>query len=39
MLFFQKNILMISAIENFIFKIGNGRVVENIFPQKLSHDL
>ena len=30
---------MVSVIENFIFKIRNGIVVENIFPKKISHDL
>ena len=30
---------MILAIENFTFKIENGRAVENIFFEKISHDL
>ena len=30
---------MISAIENFTFTISNGRIVENIFPERISHDL
>ena len=29
---------MLSAIENFTLKIENGRIVENIFPEKISHD-
>ena len=30
---------MISAIENVYFKIGNGGVVEDIFPEKISYGL
>ena len=30
---------MISAIENFTFKIGSSRVVENIFLKKTVYDL
>ena len=30
---------MISATENFIFKIGNSRVVKNICTKRISHDL
>ena len=30
---------MILAIENFTFKIGNNRVVENISSEKIGHDL
>ena len=30
---------MIQATENFTLKIRNGRVVEDIFPQKISDDL
>ena len=30
---------MISANENFTCKIGNGRLAENIFLEKISHDL
>ena len=32
-------LLVISATENFTFNIGNGRSVENIFPEEMSHDL
>ena len=35
----KKNRLRISAIGNFILKIGNSRDVENIFSEKMSHDL
>ena len=35
----KKILIMISATENFTFKIGKSRVVENIFPEKISHDL
>ena len=31
---FQKIVLIISAIENFIFKSGNGRDVKIFFPEK-----
>ena len=34
-----KFFLMISAIEYFNLKIENGRVIENIFPEKISHNL
>ena len=30
---------MISDIGNFILKIGNSRIVENISLEKMSHDL
>ena len=30
---------MILAIEIFTFKVGNGRVVDNIFPEEISNDL
>ena len=30
---------MILATENFIFNIGNSKVVENVLPEKISHDL
>ena len=30
---------MILATKNFTFKIGNSRLVENNFQEKLSHDL
>ena len=30
---------MIPVIENLTFKIANRKVLENIFPQKISHDL
>ena len=30
---------MISDTENFTFKIGNSRVVKNIYYEKVSHDL
>ena len=36
---FEKLHLMISAIKNFIFQIRNGRIVENISREKISHDL
>ena len=36
---FQKIDLMISAIGNFTFKIRNGRFVEDIFSEKICHDL
>ena len=29
---------IISAIKEFIFKIGNGQVVENLFPTKMNRD-
>ena len=29
---------MISATQNSIFKIENSRFLENIFPEKISHD-
>ena len=34
---FYSILLSISATENFNFKNGNSRVIENIFPEKLSH--
>ena len=37
--FFQKILLTIPDAENFTSEIENGRVVENIFPEKISHDL
>ena len=39
MFFFLMDLLTISVAENFTFKIGNSKVVENIFPEKISHDL
>ena len=36
---FKKMLLTISATVDFIFKIGNSRVVENIFPEKVSQNL
>ena len=30
---------MISVIEKFSIKMGNSRVVENVFPEKISYDL
>ena len=30
---------MITATENLTFKMGNSRVVESIFPEKISSDL
>ena len=30
---------MISATDNFTFKIGNGKDIGNIFTERLSHDL
>ena len=30
---------MILSIKNFTFKMGNSRVVKNIFPEKISHNL
>ena len=35
----NKNLLTFSAAENFTFKSGNCRVVENIFFEKVRHDL
>ena len=32
-------VLIIPAIENFTFNIGNGRVAENRFLEKICHDL
>ena len=31
--------LTISATGNFTFEIGNRRIVENTFPEEISHDL
>ena len=30
--------LRISAVEKFTFKIENSRVIDNVFPEKISHD-
>ena len=37
--YFKKIVLTISGAENFTFKIGNNRVVKNIFSKKISHNL
>ena len=39
MFLFEKLYFMISAIENFTNKIRNGRVVDNMFPDKIGYDL
>ena len=36
---FKKILLIIPVTENFTYKIGNRSVVENILPEKISHDL
>ena len=36
---FEKIFLMILANRKFTFKIGNSKVVKDIFPGKISHDL
>ena len=38
-MFFLEILLTISSTGNIIFKIGNHRAVENIFPENKSHDL
>ena len=37
--YFKEIVLTNSATENFAFKIGNSRVVENISSEKITHDL
>ena len=35
----KKNVSTLSATENIIFKIENGKVEQNTFPEKMSRDL
>ena len=36
---FKKILLTISVTANFAFKIGNSRIIENIFSAKINHEL